>query len=380
MRRLRVAPRPDWRHKLESIGFLFHTLDGVYWNESACYALDAGEVDALEAATNELQRLCLEAVAQVIERNLFERLAIAPRWIPWIRASWERRHPSLYGRFDLSFHGSDSIKLLEYNADTPTALFEASVAQWYWLQDFDHERDQFNSIHEKLVERWRELGTQLPDGEIVQFASLHDNVEDFVTTEYLRDTAGQAGLDTNALDLVDIGRDERQGVFVDAQNRAIGTLFKLYPWEWMLAEEFADYLPDQNWRVLEPPWKMILSNKGILAVLWELYPGHPNLLPAYFEPTPLGTRYARKPLLSREGANITLRDGAVENTSPGDYGAEGFVYQALAPLPVFDGSHAVIGSWVVGDKSAGIGIREDDDAITRNTSRFVPHYFDPEVS
>jgi glutathionylspermidine synthase len=376
MRRLAVRPRPDWRRKLESIGFLFHTLDGVYWNEQACYVLDLAEVDAIEDASNELQRLCLAAVAHVIEHNRFAELAIAEPLVPWIRASWERREPTLYGRFDLSVHGPGVIKLLEYNADTPTALFEASVAQWYWLQDRDPALDQFNSIHEKLIAHWKQLAAQRPAAEITHFACLHDHIEDYVTTEYLRDTAGQAGLRTVSLDIGDIGYDDRRGAFVDLDHRTISSLFKLYPWEWMVAEEFGPGLLHQRWRALEPPWKMILANKGILAVLWELYPDHPNLLPAYFDSAPLGDCYARKPLWSREGANVTLCDHGRVIESPGNCGREGYVYQALCPLPVYDGNHAVIGSWIVGDAAAGIGIREDDDPITRNTSRFVPHYFD----
>ncbi len=374
MRRLTETPRPDWRQKLESIGFLFHTLDGVYWNEAASYALGMEEVDAIESASEELHRLCEAAVAHVIGHDRFAELAIAEPLRPWIRASWEKQEPSLYGRFDFAYHGPGSIKLLEYNADTPTSLFEASVAQWYWLQDRDPSRDQFNSIHEKLIARWRELAPRLPASGKVHFASLHDNMEDFTTTEYLRDTAEQAGLTTVALDMAEIGFDTQRNIFVDTQQQAIGALFKLYPWEWMVAEEFGPQLARAGWRAFEPPWKMILSNKGILAILWELYPDHPNLLPAYFASAPLGNRYARKPLLSREGANVTLRDGDAVRESPGGYGREGYVYQALSPLPEFDGNHAVVGSWMIGGLPAGIGIREDDGPITRNTSRFVPHY------
>jgi glutathionylspermidine synthase len=82
----------------------------------------------------------------------------------------------------------------------------------------------------------------------------------------------------------------------------------------------------------------------------------------------------KKPKMAREGANITyVGDSRIE--TGGDYGEEGFVYQALAPVPVFDGAHAVIGSWVVDGVSSGIGIRESDSPITDNLSRFVPHLF-----
>jgi len=100
------------------------------------------------------------------------------------------------------------------------------------------------------------------------------------------------------------------------------------------------------------------------------------LLPAYYESAPLGLKYVKKPKLAREGANVSLVDGATVKTSEGDYGAEGFVYQAVAPLPKFGDDYALIGSWIVGDKPAGVGIREDTSPITRNTSRFVPHYFE----
>lgn len=71
--------------------------------------------------------------------------------------SWNEEPPAIYGRFDLAYDGIHPPKLLEYNADTPTALLEASVVQWYWLQDVFPKDDQFNSIHEHLVAKWKEL-------------------------------------------------------------------------------------------------------------------------------------------------------------------------------------------------------------------------------
>ncbi|MBA4395684.1 MAG: glutathionylspermidine synthase family protein, partial [Desulfobacca sp.] len=131
-------------------------------------------------------------------------------------------------------------------------------------------------------------------------------------------------------------------------------------------------------RIMEPPWKMILSSKGILPLLWELAPSHPNLLPCHFHPGPLKGPYVRKPFFSREGTNISLYNqwGPVMETE-GPYGEEGFIYQKAQALPCFDGQYAVIGSWIINGQAAGIGIREDETPITRDTSRFVPHYFNP---
>jgi glutathionylspermidine synthase len=186
----------------------------------------------------------------------------------------------------------------------------------------------------------------------------------------------QAGFDTAFLHIDEIGWNERR--FVDLGNDEIRTLFKLYPWEWLMAEDFAKHIAASGVRMIEPAWKMVLSNKGILALLWHMFPNHPNLLPASLDEKDAQAPYVKKPLLSREGANITLveRDGTAAAATEGSYGAEGFVYQAAVELPNFDGNYPVVGSWVIASEAAGIGIREDDSPITRDTSRFVPHFFD----
>ena len=179
------------------------------------------------------------------------------------------------------------------------------------------------------------------------------------------------------LDIEDIGlRDD--GTFVDLDDRSIALIFKLYPWEWMFQEAFGAAIGNAPTRWIEPPWKAILSNKGMLALLWEMFPGHPNLLPAFFENDPdvagLGTSYVRKPLYSREGANVALiRGGVTLAQEDGPYGAEGFIRQALAPLPDFSNQYPVLGSWLVDHSPCGLSIREDENPITGNTSRFLPH-------
>ena len=159
MQRESIGPRPGWQQKVEALGLSYHTIAGeIYWDESACYRFSADEVDRLEAATAELHARALEAVARVVEKRDFARFQIPPSFHELVVRSWEDREPSLYGRMDLSWDGRGEPKLLEYNADTPTALLEASVIQWYWMQDVKPSADQFNSIHEKLVARWQESG------------------------------------------------------------------------------------------------------------------------------------------------------------------------------------------------------------------------------
>ncbi|HTH49470.1 MAG TPA: glutathionylspermidine synthase family protein [Candidatus Limnocylindria bacterium] len=374
MQRHSCTARPNWRECVEEIGLTYHTHETApYWDETAYYELTAAEVDTLEAAANTLHALCIEAAGAVIERDWWSRLAIPPAAIPAIRDSWEHDDFSLYGRFDLAWNGQGAPKLLEYNADTPTALLEASVAQWFWLQQNYRGADQFNSIHERLIAAWKTA----PAGP-VHFTAVRDNLEDAQTVHYLRDTCAQAGRVTKELPLEEVGWNGQRQTFMDLEDEPITNLFKLYPWEWLWGEPFAELLPARRANFIEPCWKMLLSNKGLLPVLWELFPGHPNLLPAYTSPEPLGGSYARKPLLSREGANVSLvANGEALETSAGSYGEEGFIYQALAPLADFGGNHPVLGAWIVNHEAAGLGIREDTRLITGNLSRFVPHLFSP---
>ena len=372
MQRHTCQPRPDWRERVERIGLTFHSHDNApYWDESACYELTRDEVDALEQAANALHYLCIDAAEAVIKNNWWSRLGIPEIAQPAILRSWERDDFSLYGRFDLSFDGLTPPKLLEYNADTPTALVEASVAQWFWLQDAQPDADQFNSIHERLIEAWRRFA-----GQTIHFSSIKEHPEDEMTVLYLRDTCEQAGIKNQSVYIEDIGWDAKQKRFVDLDNTVIDRCFKLYPWEWLWHEEFGPHLAHDCIQFIEPTWKMLLSNKGLLPILWELFPDHPNLLPAYENVEPLGNSFVRKPKLSREGSNVALVEGgvAVEETS-GEYGEEGHVYQAVASLPNFSGQHPVFGVWVVDHEAAGLGIREDTRRITGNLSRFVPHFF-----
>jgi glutathionylspermidine synthase len=373
MRREDRVPRPDWPQKVEGLGFHFHTMDGVYWDERACYRFTAAEIEKLELATGELQSRCIDAVGRVIEKGDYSRFHIPVAFHDLIERSWDDDEKSVYGRFDLSWDGSGEPKMLEYNADTPTALLEASVVQWYWLQDVFPQHDQFNSIHEKLIERWKEVRRDLKDGARVYFTADASSAEDQGTVDYLRDTATQAGLEAPAIDIADIGWDGKR--FVDLDDRAIGALFKLYPWEWLAREEFGPHLLANTMRIIEPAWKMLLSNKAILPVLWEMFPDHPNLLAASFEPGRFATDYVKKPIYSREGANVSINARGEIIEAPGEYGEEGFIWQAYHRLPTFGANHTVIGSWIIGEEPAGIGIREDESPITRNTSRFVPHYF-----
>lgn len=366
MFRHRIPPRHDWRERAQSLGFAYAEIAGEpYWDESACWEFSAAEVDVLDDALAELERLTRLAAEHAVRHDRHATLGIPESIWPLLVQSWERQEPSLYGRMDLRWDGTGSPKLLEYNADTPTSLYESAVIQWEWLRCAVPDADQFNSIHEALIATWPTL--RLPRQ--VHFACMQDSDEDKGNIDYLRDTAMQAGHDAPFLYVDQIGWDGRR--FVDLERTEIRALFKLYPWEFLLKDQFGFHIAKAPTRWIEPAWRLLLSGKGILSLLWELFPDHPNLLPAYREPGRTGGEEIRKPLFGREGANIDAPGLATD----GPYGAEGHVYQAWAPLPEIDGHYPVIGGWIIGGEPHGIGIREDTTPITRDTSRFVPHYF-----
>lgn len=366
-----IPPRPDWQRRVEQLGLMFHTADGrPYWDESACYVLSRFEIDTIERATYALWDMCLELVQHVVDQKLFPLFLIPEEYEELVVRSWDEDWPSVYGRFDLAYDGVGPPKLLEFNADTPTALVEASVAQWHWLKETDDRGDQFNNIHDRLVEAWAKV--READDRPIHFAAIESNVEDYITTEYLRDTAIQANLETYYVDVEAIGYDAKAG-FVAPGNMPIRRCFKLYPWEWLSREEFGQHIPTSRTQWIEPPWKMILSCKAILPLLHQLFPDSPFLLPAWFDRPEYGS-YVRKPIHAREGANIqVVRDGRVELETDGRYDTAASVYQQLAPIKPHDGNYPIIGSWVVNGWACGIGIREDDQLVTQNTSRFVPH-------
>jgi glutathionylspermidine synthase len=382
MQRIACPERSDWRNLAAEVGFDFHTInDAPYWDETAYYAFTLEEIERdIEAPTAELDAMCRELVARAVnDERMLKILRIPERFWTYVSASWKRGEPSLYGRFDLRYDGQGPAKLLEYNADTPTAVFETGVFQWLWLEQAiergisPKDADQYNSLHEQLIAGWKTIGK----GRALHLSGMLDNAEDAGTIAYLADCAHQAGLATNVLAIEAIGR-LKNGTFVDADNHPIELMFKLYPWEWMMREEFGASLGGAPTQWVEPPWKAILSNKGILPLLWAMFPRHPNLLPAYFDDdagaSALAKSYVRKPLYSREGANVELVvDGTALDADSGPYGKEGFVRQAIAPLPQFNGNYTVLGSWIAGGKACGLSVREDASPITKNTSRFLPH-------
>jgi len=385
MLRIPIAERARWTEKADEFGFKFHTMYGEkYWDESAYYQFTLAQIENdLESPTEEIHQMCLSVVDKVInDEELLNRFCLPEHQWDFIRQSWRNGDPSLYSRLDFAYDGKGHAKLYENNADTPTSVYETGFWQWLWLQDnvdnrvLPHQTDQFNSLQEKLVNRFKDIQFLTPD-RTLHFACCKDSPEDRGTVQYLEDCAKAAGIDTAFVFVEDIGRDSA-GNFTDLNDQVVSWMFKLYPWEFMFDEEYSSYLGTNNIRWIEPPWKSILSNKALLPLLWKMFPGHPNLLPAFYEDElHLAndiTSLVKKPIFSREGANISFMDkqSSIQPTS-GPYGEEGYIYQAIHMLPKFAQNYTLIGSWLVDDQAAGISIREDVSPITQDMSRYLPH-------
>lgn len=373
MKRTAIPPRRDWRAKVEELGLIFHTIDDTpYWDESCFYTFTPSEVDALEDATNELARMYEQAINLAIGRRVLPSLGV-PEWlVPQVEDSWRRKAASIYGRFDLAYDGRGPARLIEFNADTPTSLLEASVVQWGWHKDTRIGSDQWNSIHERFIAHWEKLLPGLPA--TVHFTGCFESTEDYMTLTYVRDLAQQAGIQTAEIPVEEIGWCADRKQFVDQKENPISAMFKLYPWDWMIHDDFGPRTTQTSVQWIEPAWKLLASSKALLALLWEMFPNHPNLLPCHIGAPQDLKSYARKPFFSREGANVLLvRDGNVLDETPGSYAAQNMVYQELYELPDFGGGYPMLGSWLVNGESAGLGIRESSRRVTDNGSRFVPH-------
>lgn len=377
--------------------------------------------------------MCIAAGDHVITNNLFAKLGIPPWAIKLIKETWndavvDRYWPFLYGRFDLRLVlGPDAkvtgTQLLEYNADTPTSLVETAVIQWNWLLANHPGYGQYNELYEKLVEGWMREIVRFEDKtgrkiDLVHlgWTSVEKSGEDLMTVGLMASAAEEAAermgskqnpkFRVKVLAVEDIQFHEqigqivygdghygtKMGFFTDPEGEKVQLIFKLYPWEWLVHDPYGKSVcwnmlqPDGTvW--VEPPYKMLWSNKGLLAILWELYKNDPvrsqYLLPAYFEgeePPEFRNNCARKPLLGREGNSVTLTvNGKIVDGSVGDYGKEGFVLQQYQPLPSFDSwdgqtYYLVAGLWTVSDETVALGFRESPQPITNNTSYFLPHY------
>ncbi len=375
---------------LESIGFGWHTdLDGSRYISNELVSITQDEAEAFYEATNELYDMYVAAAEYVINNDLFHELGIPFNLVDIIKASWENDvHWHLYGRFDLA-GGVDGkpIKLIEFNADTPTSLFETAIIQWAMLK-FNNldEAAQFNDVYEALVENFKRLVTLEEDtsafneyyeGWKILFSSIAGSSEDENTTRLLEAAARDAGFECDFAFASEVSFDDENGIFWNGQNWEYW--FKLIPWEMIAIDEsdlaliIKNIIKNQKAIILNPAYTLLFQSKGIMKILWDLYPNHPLLLESSFEPLK-GKKQVKKPFLAREGANVSIinSDGSIEIQNDGEYANGKFLYQEFADFAKDENGNSYQAGMFFAFEGCALGFRKGKDIID-NYSKFVGH-------
>ncbi|WP_096015596.1 MULTISPECIES: glutathionylspermidine synthase family protein [Campylobacter] len=375
---------------LESIGFGWHTdLDGSRYIADELVSITDDEAEKFYEAANELYDMYVAAAEYVIDNDLFHELGIPFNLVDIIKASWENDvHWHIYGRFDLA-GGIDGkpIKLIEFNADTPTSLFETAIIQWAMLKFNNiNEAKQFNNLYEALVENFKRLITLEEDtskfdeyyeGWKILFSSIAGNNEDENTTRLLEAAARDAGFECGFAFVDEVGFDDDEGIFWNEKNWEYW--FKLIPWEMIAIDEsdlaliIKNIINNQKAIILNPAYTLLFQSKGIMKILWDLYPNHPLLLQSSFEPLK-GKKQVKKPFLAREGANVSIinSDGNIEAQNGGEYDNGKFLYQEFAEFAKDSNGDSYQAGVFFAFEGCALGFRKGKDIID-NYSKFVGH-------
>ncbi len=379
--------KPLQQEFLEKMGFSWHTdKDGSSYIADELVCVSANEANAYYAAANELYDMFIAAAQNVIDNERFAELGVPFSLVDAIKMSWENEvHWHLYGRFDLA-GGLDGkpIKLIEFNADTPTALFETAILQWALLKQNEmNEQQQFNSLYESLMDNFKRLITL--DASVEDFARLYKgwkilfsslaNDEDALTTRLLEHIAREAGFET-AFSYIDEVEFSPQGIFKDGVN--FEYLFKLIPWESIAIDEgelavlLTQIMKNQKAIILNPAYTLLFQSKGILKVLWELYPNHPLLLETAEKPLK-NKKCVRKPVFGREGANVAIieAEGKSSFETQGDYGNEKMIYQEFVEFNAHKNELYQAGVFFAFE-GCGLGFRKGG-LVLDNYAKFVGH-------
>jgi glutathionylspermidine synthase len=370
MKRIQLTPRAGWQSLAEKQGLIWHTESGQEtWNERAAYLLSPVEVQKLCRAARELAIIFYQAAGHIVKNRLWSLMGLREQEARLITTSWENGEWSLHGRFDFLFDAEGCPKVLEYNAETALSLVETAVIQKRWIAEAMPGYEQCNDLESCLRQAWRESG----------FKSVHcawrpRHAEIEGTIRYMAEIMRQAGLHVNLMALHRMGWNSRLRKFVDQDGNAISHCFKLYPWEWMLREPFANFVESAGCSFVEPPWRLLPGSKGILCVMSDLFGDHPSVVRCHTTPERLGAAFVSKPLFGHEGHNVSIhQNGAVMETMSGEYGDEAKVYQAFVESPRYDGYLPQFGVWMVRDEPVAICVRETLGSIITAQSAFVPH-------
>jgi glutathionylspermidine synthase len=383
-----LTPIPD--AKLEELGFTWHTdNDGSKYVSDQLVQITQEEAEAYYTAGNELYDMYVEAAEYVIENDLFFEIGIPFNLVETIKKSWENDvHWHIYSRFDLA-GGVDGkpIKLIEFNADTPTSLVESALLQWALLQhnNMDDEK-QFNTIYESIANNFKRLITLFDDtaafderydGWKILFSSISKNDEEEATTRLLQQIATDAGFNTSFEYLENTHFDEN-GIY-DSNENNYEYWFKLYPWEDIAVDEpelattLTNIINKQKAIILNPAYTLLFQSKGMMKILCDLFPDSPYLLKTSFEPLK-DIKQVEKTVFGREGANskIIEANGSISSQIEGPYDNYKKVYQEYVEFPKDSKGSKYQAGVFFAYEACGLSYRKGGE-ILDNMSKFVGH-------
>lgn len=376
---------------LESIGFTWHTdSDESSYIANELVVISEEEAEAFYEATNELYDMFIEGAQYVIDNELFHELNIPFNLVEVIKESWENDvHWHLYSRFDLA-GGVDGkpIKLIEFNADTPTSLFETAIIQWAMLKKNGlDESSQFNNLYDALKENFKRIITLDSDiekfdeyysklGWKILFSSISSSSEDINTTKLLQHIASEAGFNTD-FEFIENVNFSDDGIFKD--DELFEFWFKLIPWEDIAIQEselaliLTEIIKEKRAIIFNPAYTLIFQSKAFMKILWDLYPNHPLLLETSFEPL-VGKKYVEKKAFGREGANVKIinSDGSVEIENGGEYEGHKSIFQEYVDFIKDSKGECYQAGVFYAYEACGLGFRRGGK-ILNNMSKFVGH-------
>lgn len=376
---------------LESIGFTWHTdSDESSYIANELVVISEEEAEAFYEATNELYDMFIEGAQYVIDNELFHELNIPFNLVEVIKESWENDvHWHLYSRFDLA-GGVDGkpIKLIEFNADTPTSLFETAIIQWAMLKRNGlDESSQFNNLYDALKDNFKRIITLDSDiekfdeyysklGWKILFSSISSSSEDINTTKLLQHIASEAGFNTD-FEFIENVNFSDDGIFKD--DELFEFWFKLIPWEDIAIQEselaliLTEIIKEKRAIIFNPAYTLIFQSKAFMKILWDLYPNHPLLLETSFEPL-IGKKYVEKKAFGREGANIKIinSDGSVEIENGGEYDGHKSIFQEYVDFVKDSKGECYQAGVFYAYEACGLGFRRGGK-ILNNMSKFVGH-------
>ncbi|OQW98953.1 MAG: glutathionylspermidine synthase [Thiothrix lacustris] len=375
---------------MEEVGMTWHTdPDGQPYVADEIALVTEAEAEAYYTAANTLYDMYVAAAQHVIDHDLFLALDIPFNLADHIKRSWDNDHRHLYGRFDFA-GGVDGlpIKLIEFNADTPTSLFETAIVQWALLKaNHMDEAAQFNSVYESIINNFRRLVTGEADparfGEFynyqnILFSSIRDQPEDERTVRFLQQMATDAGFQTDFCYMDEVGFLENDGIFNPAGTR-FDYWFKLYPWEDIALQTdgingiLDDITRHTNTVILNPAYTLLFQSKGIMKVLYDLFPDSPYLLETRTAMLH-GKKQVAKKMFGREGANTIIYDatGKILTQISGEYDRYRTIYQAFAAYPQDAQGRSYQAGVFFAWEGCGLGFRRGGDVLD-NLSKFVAH-------